>query len=89
MTRKEKNEIKKWADNLSDEQLEQAYYDSLFGCLGSQCDDMYELGYDISDIIERQKYEKFLGQKVDCLEYLCNERGIELFKEQKNEINKK
>lgn len=79
MTKSEKNKIIKWADNATDEELEKAYYDTLFSSLGSQCDDMYELGYDISDILERREYEKFLAQKSDLLETLCVKRGIELW----------
>ena len=79
MTKSEKNKITKWADSVSDAELEKAYYDTVFSSLGSQCDDMYELGYDMSDILECQKYEKFLSQKVDVLEVLCIKRGIELW----------
>lgn len=79
MTKLEKNKITKWADSLSDEELEKAYYDTVFSSLGSQCDDMYELGYDMSDILERQNYEKFLSQKADVLEALCVKRAIELW----------
>lgn len=47
--------------------------------LGSQCDDMFDLGYDIRDIIERQKYEKFIAQKSDLIGGICDKRGIQLF----------
>ena len=40
---------------------------------------MYERGWDRQDIIEREKYEKWLGQKADLLEQLCYERGIKLW----------
>lgn len=79
MIKSEKNKIIKWADSVSNEELEKAYYDTVFSSLGSQCDDMYELGFDMSDILERQKYEKFLSQKADVLEALCIKRGIELW----------
>lgn len=79
MTKREKNEIVKWANSLSDSELEKAAGNVLYDCLGSQCDDMYELGYDMQDIIERQKYEKYLSEKCDILMNLCNDRGINLF----------
>ena len=50
--------------------------------MGSQCDDMYELGYDIADIVEREKYEKYLGQRADLLGALCEQRGIKLWEKE-------
>ena len=79
MTKKERNEIIKFAEKLTDEELEKEYYNSVDDSLGSLCEDMYERGYDIVDIIERKKYEKYLGQKADLLEYLCEQRGIKLW----------
>ena len=81
MTRKERNEIIKFAEKLTDEELKKEYYDALYNCLGSQCEYMYEMGYDISDIIDREKYEEYLCQRTDLLEYLCLQRGIELWEE--------
>ena len=79
MTKKERNEIIKFAEKLTDEELEKEYYDAVYDSLGSLTDDMYELGYDIADIVEREKYEKYLGQRADLLEYLCEQRGIKLW----------
>ena len=47
--------------------------------LGSEAEEMYERGWDMQDIIEREKYEDWLDQKCDILERLCCERGIELW----------
>lgn len=80
MKKTEKNAIIKWANTLTDEKLEKNYYDSVFDSLGSQTEQMYELGYDIVDILERENYEKYLRQKCLLLEELCLERGIELWK---------
>ena len=82
MTKKERNEIIKFAEKLTDEELEKEYYDAIYSSLGSQCEDMYELGYDIADIVEREKYEKYLGQRAYLLEYLCEQRGIKLWGEE-------
>ena len=79
MTRKERNEIIKFAEKLTDKELEKEYYDAAYNSLGSQCEDMYELGYDIVDIVEREKHEKYLGQRAALLEYLCEQRGIKLW----------
>ena len=82
MTKKKRNEIIKFAEKLTDEELEKEYYDAIYSSLGSQCEDMYELGYDIADIVEREKYEKYLGQRAGLLEYLCEQRGIKLWGEE-------
>lgn len=79
MKKSERNNIIKWAETKSDEELKSEYYDAAFDSLGSQTEKMYELGCDIADIVEREKYEKYLCQKADLLERLCVERGIELW----------
>lgn len=81
MTKSERNQIIKWASTLTDKELENEYYDSVFDCLGSQAEEMYERGWDMVDIIEREKYEKWLGQRADLLEELCYKRGIKLWEE--------
>ena len=80
MTKAERNEIEKWAESAIDEELEKEYYNCVFSSLGSQAEDMYELGYDLVDIKEREQYEKFLCQKSSLLEELCQKRSIELWK---------
>ena len=55
MTKAEKIEIEKWAESATDEELEKEYYDSVSSSLGSQTEDMYELGYDLADIKEREQ----------------------------------
>lgn len=81
MTKSERNQIIKWANTLTDEELEQEYYDAAFDCLGSEAEEMYERGYEMSDILEREKFEKWLGEKSDLIEMLCEERGIKLWEE--------
>ena len=81
MTKSERNQIIKWANALTDEELEKEYYHAVYDTLGSESEIMYERGYDMQDIIEREKYEDWLDQKCDLLERLCYERGIELWGE--------
>ena len=81
MTKSERNQIIKWAATLTDEELEKEYYDATFATLGSEAEEMYERGWDVVDILERAKYEKWLGQKADLLEQLCEERGIKLWED--------
>ncbi len=81
MTKLQRNRIIKLAESLTNEELEKEYYNCVFSSLGSQTDKMYELGYDLVSIKEREQFEKFLGQKADLLEDLCEKRNIELWKE--------
>ena len=85
MRKSEKNALLEWAKNLTDDELETEYYNSVYDTLGSEAEEMYERGYDICDIKEREKYEKYLNEKCHILETLCKERGIELWKE--NEVS--
>lgn len=77
MTQKERNAFIKWAKGLSDTELETEYYNAVYDSLGSQTEAMYELGYDMRDIQERE-VEKFLCIKADILENECLLRGIKL-----------
>ena len=86
MNQRELKKLKKWTDTLTDEQLKKEYYDAVYQTLGSQCEEMYERGYDIADILEREKYEKELGRQSDMLEYLCTERNIKLWDNPHEEI---
>lgn len=79
MTKSERNKIIKWASTLTDGELEEEYYQASWDTLGSQAEAMYEQGWDIQDVIEREKYEKYLGQRANLLESLCYERGIKLW----------
>lgn len=79
MTKKQRNEIIKWASTLTNDQLENEYYDAVYDSLGSQTEEMYELGYDIADILEREEYEDYLDKRSDLFGRLCEERGIKLW----------
>ena len=79
MNKREYAKLKKWADTLTDEELKEEYYKITFQTLGSQAEEMYERGYDIADIQEREKYERWLSRQSDMLEDLCRQRGIQLW----------
>lgn len=66
MKKSERNAIVKWAESATDEELEKEYYNCVFSSLGSQTEDMYELGYDLADIKEREQYEKFCVKSRLC-----------------------
>lgn len=79
MTQKERNALVKWANGLSVAELETEYYNAVYDSLGSQTEAMYELGYDMRDIQEREEFEKFLCIKADILENECLKRNIKLW----------
>lgn len=79
MTKAERNQIIKWANALANEELEKEYYRAVMDSLGSETEEMYELGWDMRDILEREKFEKWLEDKSDLLGRLCEERGIKLW----------
>jgi len=81
MTQKEKKDLIHYAKNLSDSELVDKYYDSVYDCLGSQSETMYQLGYDIRDIKDAEDLENYLCCKSDILEQECFIRGISLWKE--------
>ena len=58
MKLKEKNNLIKWANALSEKELKDEYYEAVYDSLVSQTDKMYELGYDTRDIKEQEEYEK-------------------------------
>ena len=79
MNKRELAKLRKWTDTLTDEELKKEYYESMFDCLGSQCDEMYERGCPIEDIQERAKFEKYLSRREEMLAVICEERKIKLF----------
>lgn len=79
MTQKERNVLVWWIKALSDAELETEYYNAVYDSLGSQTEAMYELGYDMRDIQEREEFEKFLCIKADILENECLKRNIKLW----------
>lgn len=83
MKKIEKNAFLEWTKTLTNKELKKEYYKAVYESLGSETEVMYELGYDIADIKEREEYEKFLSEKSHILERLCNERGIKLWKDSK------
>ena len=81
MTKSERNKIIQWANTLTNEELEDEYYDNVFDCLGSDAEIMYERCYDEADIREQEKLEKYQSEKTHILEQLCTERGVKLWED--------
>ena len=64
MKLKEKNSLIKWVNTLSDKELKDKYYAAVYDYLGSQTDEMYELGYDMRDIEERKGMKNIFARKL-------------------------
>lgn len=64
MNKREFAKLQKYTDTLTDEELKKEYYDALYDSLGSQTEEMYERGYDIADILEREKHEKWHAERT-------------------------
>ena len=79
MKKREKLVLLNWANQLSDQELEEAYYETVLDSLGSEAEEMYERGYDLPDIREQEQYEKYKREKADLLESVCIKRGIKLW----------
>ena len=79
MTKAEKKAIKEWASKLSNDELEREYYDAVLDTLGSEAEEMYERGWDMADVLEREKHERDFVVKANILGQLCEERGITLW----------
>ncbi len=79
MKKQEKLALLNWANQLSDEEVEAAYYKTVLDSLGSEAEEMYNRGYDPVDIREQEKYEKYKAEKADLLESICIKRGIKLW----------
>ena len=80
MTKKERNDIIKYAESLTDKELEEKTIDALYDCLGTKTEAMYDLGYCMEDIKEQEESEKFLNDRYDILEYVCGTRWIDIFR---------
>lgn len=81
MTKIEKKKIQDYVNTLTDEQLKNEYYNSVYDSLGSNAERMFELGYDIQDIMEEEKRKEYASQRADILENECCKRNIELWNE--------
>lgn len=81
LTKKEISQIRFECESLSDKELESKAYDAIYDSLGSEVDAMIDLGYDSSDIADREEYESFACDYADLLYTICSERGISLFGE--------
>ena len=53
MTKSERNQIIKWANTLTDDELKKEYYDAAFDTLDSLSEEMYERGW---ELCQKQTY---------------------------------
>lgn len=66
--------------SMTDEKLIDYYHDILFLTLGTQVEDMQDMGYDMADIKERIRFEKYLIEKCDVIADILKERNLDPWK---------
>lgn len=77
MKRLEKNSLIRWANTLTDKELKDKYYEAVYDSLGSQTDEMYELGYDMRDIKEQEEYKIISVKKLTSWRIYVRNVGLE------------
>lgn len=81
MTKKERLAILEKIAYMNDEELEKEASEKIDACLGSIVDDMYELGYDIVDIREQERWERYKSEVAAIYGQVAEKRGINLWEE--------
>ena len=79
MTKTERRMLAEYANNAPLEELEEVYHSAVADSLGSETEAMYELGYDMADIKEREQLEKYYIERADILENSRIKRGVKLW----------
>lgn len=77
-SKKEFAKLKKWSVTISDEQLKKEYYYALSKTLSKPTKDMSDRGFDLADIREMEKFDRWLVRRFAMLRVICIERGIDL-----------
>ena len=89
LRKSEINRIIKENISLSNEDLVNKYFDIVYrDVLGSRAEQMYEAGWNESDVKERREYEDYMNCYTDILEIMLQERGIDPWKDFAEEMNK-
>lgn len=89
MTHAERNKLKKYFAEMSSEQLENKFWDTLYhDVLGSQAELMEEAGYEPIDVQERRKIEKDADESTDLMQAELAKRGIDVWARHTEETEK-
>ena len=73
MTRSERRSIIAYAAKLTDEELEKEYYEAVMDSLGSDAERMYEMGYDLQDVLAQEELERLeTRRKVNAMQHEDN-----------------
>lgn len=87
LRKSEINRIIKENAALSNEDLLNKYFDLVYhDVLGSQAEQMEDAGWDESDVKERREYEEYMDCYTDILAGMLEERGIDPWKNDTNNI---
>ena len=79
MTKQDKAKCFERFAMMNDDQLLSEYHEQLLNTLGTQTDRMYELGYSMEDIKERERFEKEMSDELHLYEECLNKRGIDIW----------
>lgn len=89
LRKSEINRIIKENIALSNEGLLSKYFDIVYhDVLGSQAEQMYEAGWNESDVKERREYEDYMSCYANILEGMLQERGVDPWKDYINDSSK-
>ena len=89
LRKSEINRIIKENISLSNEDLVNKYFDIVYrDVLGSRAEQMYEAGWNESDVKERREYEDYMNCYTDILEGMLQDRGIDPWKDFAEGMNK-
>ena len=73
---------------LSNEDLVNKYFDIVYhDVLGSQAEQMEDVGWNESDVKERREYESCMGYYADILEGMLQECGVDPWRDYAEEMN--
>lgn len=79
MTKQDKTKCFERFAMMNDDKLLSEYHEQLLNTLGTQTDKMYELGYSMEDIKERERFEKEISDELHLCEECLNKRGIDIW----------
>ena len=87
LRKSEVNRIIKENAALSNEDLLIKYFDIVYhDVIGSQAEQMYEAGWNESDVKERREYEHYMSCYTDILHRMLLKRGVDPWKDYANNI---
>lgn len=76
MTKRDKNRLLKYWKDKPTEEIESEYYSICYGDYNADTERMYDLGFDLVDILEAEAYSNYKQEEAGILEGILRSRGI-------------